>query len=106
MRRASIILALASILGPAALFGEALLESEREIQARGGPICGMPLFASFMLSSLLCVVLSAVAFVVGIIAFRRVAAPRPRRRVVELLALLLPLVVVGGYLATLLCGLR
>jgi len=101
MRRASIILALASVLLPAALFAQALLEGQREIQARGGPICGMPLLASFILSSFLCIVLSAAAFGIGIIAFRRVAAPRPRRRFIELLVLLLPLVVFGGYLASL-----
>lgn len=105
MRRASIILASASILLPAALFAEALLESQREIQARGGPICGMPLLASFILSSFLSVVLSAIAFAVGVIAFRRMPAPRPRRRLIELLALLLPPVVIGGYVAALLFSL-
>src|SRR5262249_43694731 len=100
MRRASIVLAVASLLLPAALFGQALLDAHRELQMRGGAVCGMPLLASFILSLLLCVLLSGVAFVLGVVAFRRVAPPRPRRRFIELVALFLLVLVAGGYLAS------
>ncbi len=102
MRRASIILAVASIIVPAAWFSLTMLDVQREVQMRGGPICGMPALANFILASFLCVVLSAAAFIFGAIAYRQVSPPRPRRRVLELTALLLPLVVVGGYVASLL----
>ena len=100
MRRASVILAIASIIIPAALMYLSTLEAERDVQARGGPICGLPFFADFILASFVCILLSAVAFILGAIAYRRVPAPRPRRRLVELAALVLPLVIVGGYAAS------
>jgi hypothetical protein len=54
------------------------------------------------LSSFVCIVLAAVAFILGAIAYWQVSPPRPRRRLLELAALLLPLIVVGGYAASLL----
>jgi hypothetical protein len=100
MRRASVIFAIASIIIPAALMYLSTLEAEREVQARGGPICGLPFFADFILASFVCILLSAVAFILGAIAYRRAPAPRPRRRLFELAALVLPLVIVGGYAAS------
>ena len=102
MRRASVIIAIASVVIPAALIYLSMREANREIQVRGGPICGMPFFADFILASFLCVLLSAFAFVLGAIAYRCVSPPRPRHRLVELAALVLPLIIVGGYAATLL----
>jgi hypothetical protein len=105
MRRASILLAIASIVIPAALVFLSIVEAEREVRAHGGPICGLPFLADLILASLLCSVLSAAAFVLGTIAYRRVSPPRPKRRLAELTALLLPLTIVGGYAATLLLAL-
>ena len=105
MRRASVLLAIVSVIIPAALVFLSTLEAEREVRAHGGPICGLTFFADFILASFLCVVLSAAAFVLGAIAYRRVSPPRPRRRLVELAALVLPLIIVGGYAATLLLAL-
>jgi hypothetical protein len=98
MRFASIILAIASLLIPAAWIHATIDGAEREVQARGGPICGMPALANFILALSLCVFLSAVAFVLGVVAYRRVSPPRPRLRLLELTALVLPLIVVGSYL--------
>jgi hypothetical protein len=98
MRLASIILAIASLLIPAAWIHTTIVGSEREVQARGGPICGMPALANFILALSFCVLLSAVAFVLGVVAYRRVSPPRPQRRLLELTALVLPLIVVGSYL--------
>ena len=105
MRRASVLLAIASVIIPAALVFLSTLEAEREVRVHGGPICGLPFFADFILASFLCVLLSAFAFVLGAIAYRRVSRPRPRRPLVELAALVLPLIIVGGYAATLLLAL-
>jgi hypothetical protein len=105
MRRASVLLAIASIVIPAALVFLSIVEAGQEVRAHGGPICGLPFLADFILASLLCSVLSASAFVLGTIAYRRVSSPRPKRRLVELTALLLPLIIVGGYAATLLLAL-
>jgi hypothetical protein len=99
MRLASIIFATASLLIPAAWIYATIVGAEREVQARGGPICGMPALANFILALLLCVLLSAVAFVLGVVAYRRVSPPRPRRRLLELSALVLPFLLVGSYLA-------
>ena len=102
MRRVSIILAIASIIIPAALMYLSTLEAQAEVKARGGPICGLPFFADFILASVVCVLLSAVAFILGVIAYGRVPVPRPRGRRVELAVIVLPLVIVGGYAAGLL----
>ena len=105
MRRASVIVAISSVIMPAVLVYLSTLEAERQVQARGGPICGLPFFADFILASFACVLLSGVAFILGAIAYRRVPAPRPRKRLVELIALVLPLVIFGGYAASLLLAL-
>lgn len=102
MRRASVIFAVASVIISAALMYFSTLEAEREVQASGGPICGLPLLGDFILGSFVSVLLSAVAFILGAIAYWRVAASRPRRRLVELAAVVLPLVIVVGYAAGLL----
>ena len=101
MRCVSIILAIASLIIPAALMYLSTLEAQAEVQARGGPICGLPFFADLILASVVCVLLSAVAFILGVVAYGRVPVPRPRGRQVEVAVLVLPLVVVGGYAASL-----
>ena len=105
MRRASVVIAIASVVIPAACVFLTMVDVERDVQARGGPICGMPALANFILASLVSVLLSGVAFVLGAIAYRRLSPPRPRRRLLELAALTLPLLIVGGYVANLLLSL-
>jgi len=99
MRLASIISAIASLFIPAAWIYATIVGAEREVQGRGGPICGMPALANFISALLLCVLLSAVAFVLGVVAYRRFSPPRPRRRLLELRAVVLPFILIGSYLA-------
>ena len=95
MRRASVIIAIVSVVVPGSLFGLSLFEAQREAQS--GPVCGLPLLSDFLLASLLCVILSAVSVVLGVIAYFRLSPPRPRLRLAEIGAFALPLLLVGGY---------
>ena len=105
MRRASLLLAAAAVIVPftwaylatAALYHRAAADGGQE----GAYVCGLPALANFLLAAFGCVLASVVALLLGAIAYRRLPAPRPRRRLAELGALALPLVLVGGYVVTL-----
>ena len=97
MRRISIILSLSGVIVP---FGCAYLAATafyRQANAEGIPVCGLPALGYFLLSAFACVSTSVAALGIGLVAYRRLPRPRPRRRVAELVALGLPLLVIGGY---------
>ena len=100
MRRTSIILAIASIAVPFAWAYLATTALYREAGSKHVYVCGLPALANFILASLVCVIMSAAAFVIGFIAYRRLPSPRPRHRLIELGVLTLPFLVVGGYAAS------
>jgi hypothetical protein len=100
MRRTSILFAIASLVIP---FGWAYLATTavyREANAGGRYVCGLPALANFILASLACVIMSVAAFVIGLIAYRRLPSPRPRRRLIEIALLTVPFLVVGSYAAS------
>jgi hypothetical protein len=98
------MLVIASVLVPAALVYSTILEVDRE--AHGGPACGLPVLGSFLLGSAVCVLLSAIGLVLGLIAYRLLSPPRPRRRLIELVTLALPLLIIGGYAGSIILDLR
>lgn len=100
MRRTSIILAIASVVVPFAWAYLATTALYRQGASKGVYVCGLPALANFVLASLARVITSAAAFVVGLVAYCRIARPRSRLRLVELGALALPLVIVGSYAAS------
>jgi hypothetical protein len=102
MRRTSIILGLASVIVPAVCAYFATTALYRQAEGEGVYVCGLPALGIFLLASLVCVLVSIAALCVGLIAYRRLPRPRPRRRLAELVALALPLLVVGGYAASIL----
>ncbi|WP_267221982.1 hypothetical protein [Dyella silvae] len=75
----------------------------RELLAHGNA-CGMPILGLYMAALFLSGLISAVALVLGVLAYRKLARPRPMVRVLELavvgLPLLLALVVVVGLVVT------
>ena len=100
MRRASIILEIVSVVLP---FGWAYLATTatyREAKAHHDYVCGLPALAIFILASFGCVLISFVAVIFGVVAYRRLPTPRPRRRLAEVAALALPMLVVGSYAAS------
>jgi hypothetical protein len=100
MRRTSIILAIASVIVPFAWAYLATTALYREAASKHVYVCGLPALANFILASLACVIMSAAAFVIGFISYRRLPSPRPRRRLVEIALLTLPFLVVGSYAAS------
>ncbi len=101
MRRAAFLLALAGAVVPFAWAYLATAALYREADARGAYVCGLPALGNFLLAALACVLASAAACVLGAVAYRRLPAPRPRRRLAELGALALPLLAVVGYVVRL-----
>ena len=100
MRRASILLGLAGAVIP---FGGACLATfafYRQADAEGIYVCGLPALGYYLLAAVTCVSTSAVACGLGLVAYRRLPRPRPRRRVAELAALALPWLVVCAYAAS------
>lgn len=100
MRRASIILAIASLVVPFAWAYVATTAFYREASAGGRYVCGLPALANFLLASVVCVLTSAAAFIVGFVAYRRLPRPRPTLRLMEVAALALPSLIVGSYAAS------
>jgi hypothetical protein len=94
-RRASVLVAIASVAIPAALIFLSTAEAEREVRAYGGPICNLPFLADFHLGLIYLRRAVGSCFIVEAIACRRPSPARPRRRLLELAALLLPLIIVG-----------
>ena len=100
MRRTSIILAIASVVVPFAWAYLVTTGLYREAASKHVYVCGLPALANFILASLACVIMSTSAFVIGLISYRRLPDPRPRRRLIELAVLTLPFLVVGSYAAS------
>ena len=103
MRCTSIILAVVSIIIPSswAFFATACYRNAQKYGLYvGGGSCRLPALANLILALFLCVMMSAIAMVVGLIAYRRLPNPRPRIRLIELAALVLSVLVVGGYTAS------
>jgi hypothetical protein len=100
MRRASIILTAASVVIPFAWAYFVTSALSREADGKGVYVCGLPVLANFILASLACVIMSATAFILGALAYRRLPRPRPRLRLAELAALALPFLIVGTYTAS------
>ena len=103
MRCTSIVLAVASIIIPSswAFFATACYRNAQKYGVYvGGGSCRLPALANLILALFLCVTISTIAMVVGLIAYRRVPSPRPRLRLIELAALALPVLVVGSYTAS------
>src|SRR5256885_9168572 len=98
--RMSIILAAASIVVPFTWAYFASAACYRDADKHGAYVCGLPALANLILTSLVCVITSASADIIGLIAYRRLPTPRPRVRLVELAALTLPLLIVGSYAAS------
>ena len=98
MRRISILLAIvATVVPPAwAYFSTAALYGNA--RAEGVYVCGLPALAAVMVAALVTTLLSGAAVVVGAIAYRRIKSPRPRLRMLELLAVGLPLLVGLGFI--------
>lgn len=96
MRRASIILAIASLVVPFAWAYVATTAFYREASAGGRYVCGLPALANFLLASVVCLLTSAAAFIVGFVAYRRLPRPRPALRLMEVAALALPSLIVGS----------
>jgi hypothetical protein len=104
LRRASLALAVAAFVGPPS-FGWWLMQRDTQAMTARGFICGNPLIGDALVAVLLAGVLSMAALLVGAIAFRRLPVPRPRRRVFELLAVSLPLLLAAGLTAAMMTGL-
>jgi hypothetical protein len=100
MRRTSIVLAIASVIVPFAWAYFVTTALYQEADSRHVYVCGLPALANFILASLACVIMSTAAFVVGLISYRRLPSPRPRRRLIEVAALTLPFLIVGSYAAS------
>jgi len=100
MRRTSIIFAIASVVVPFAWAYLVTTALYREAASKHVYVCGLPALANFILASFACVIMSAVAFLIGLISYRRLPTPPPRHRLIELAVLTLPFLVVGSYAAS------
>jgi hypothetical protein len=101
MRRLAIYLAIGSVVVPFAWCDLATTAFYREANAHHVPVCGLPALSNFILASFICVVTSTAALVLGFVAYRRLPRPRSVLRLLELAALALPSLVVGGYAVSL-----
>jgi hypothetical protein len=101
MRRSSIILALASVVVP---FAWAYLSTSAYERARqeGVYVCGLQTLAAVVLACFGSFIMSAAAFTLGTVTYRRLPSPRPLGRRIELASLALPLILFGIYAALLL----
>ena len=100
LRRGSIIFAIASLIIPFswAYFATACYRNASKYGVHiGGGTCRLPALANLILALFVCVMTSAIAVVAGFITYRRLPTPRPPVRLVELAALALAPLVVGGY---------
>lgn len=100
MRRGSIVFAIASLIIPFSwvYFATACYRNANKYGVHiGGGTCRLPALANLILALLVCVMTSTIAVVVGFIVYRRLPTPRPPLRLVELAALALAPLVLGGY---------
>ena len=101
LRRASLSFAVAALAMPP-IFGWWLIRRDSETMAARGFICGNPLIGDALIAVMLAGLLSFVALVSGSLAFRRLPAPRPRVRKLELLVVSLPMLAAVGLFASVL----
>src|SRR6266496_2245965 len=102
MRRSSIILAVASVIVP---FASAYLSTSayyERARQEGVYVCGLQTLAAVVLACLGSSIISAAAFTLGTVAYRRLPSPRSLARRIELASLALPLILFGIYAALLL----
>lgn len=97
MRRSSIIIAVTAVIVPFAwayLYTTAVYERGK---MEGVYICGLPALAAVILACLASSIMSAAAVILGTVAYRRLPAPRPLRRRIEVASLSLPVAIFGTY---------
>ena len=102
MRRLAIYLAIGSVVVPFAWCDLASRAFYREANAYHVLVCGLPAFRNFILASFICVITSTVGFVIGFVAYHQLPRPRSVLRLLELAALALPALVIGGLAVSLL----
>ena len=98
LRSSSIVLAVLSVVLPAAYFAYMDWSFEKWASTQAEGLCGMPIMAAFALSCMMAVLLSLTGLALGVAAFRRLPLPRPRSRLIELGVIGLPLVVCAIFL--------
>ena len=100
MRATSLLLCVLSLVLPSVFISYYTWSYDKWAAQQGGPVCGNPILAAWLLGALAAALLSCIAVVVGIRALSRVPRPRPARRVVEVYVLGLPfLVILFGWMA-------
>lgn len=99
LRVCSIAMLALSVLAPGAYVAIFSWRFSQWAETQDGGVCGMPLLGAWGLGLLVMCVLSLVALGLGLVSFARLPAPRPRRRLAELLLLALPLLVASSMVA-------
>ncbi|WP_369941503.1 hypothetical protein [Xanthomonas medicagonis] len=99
LRSCSIALSVLSLLAPGAYIAYSSWRFQQWAETQTGGVCGMPLLAVWALGVLAMCVLSVAALGLGMTSFVRLPAPRPRRRLVELVVLALPLIGASSLIA-------
>jgi|GEM_PF-1820181 hypothetical protein len=92
LRSCSIALSVLSLLAPGAYIAYSSWRFQQWAETQTGGVCGMPLLAVWAIGLLAMCVLSVAALGLGVASFVRLPAPRPRRRLMELVVLALPLI--------------
>ena len=95
-RSCSFVVLALSVLAPVAYVSYFSWRFNQWAETQHGGVCGMPLLGAWGLGLLVMGFLSLVAVGLGITAFARLSAPRPRRRLLELLLLALPFLVASS----------
>lgn len=90
LRATSIVIGIFALVFPAAWFFYQQWRFAEWAKTAEGPVCGMPFLGALLGALMLAAMLSFVASGFGVAAFLRLPKPRPRRRLVELLVLSLP----------------
>ena len=104
LRATSIAVGVLALVVPAAWFFYQQWRFVEWAKTAEGPVCGMPFLAALIGAVLLAAALSFVASCFGVAAFVRLPKPRPKRRLVELLALSLPIWLSGGLFLAVIYG--
>jgi len=95
-RKLSLLLAtIAIIVVPLLAYVQGVRETRAQLEVRGWA-CGMPILGLYLLALLISGCLSLVALVLGVLAYRRLPPPRPKRRLLELAIVALPLLLAIG----------